>query len=154
MIQSIAINGICIIRPTIYISFTLVHYFFIRFCEKLPHLQKFHSTVITLSYTSFVFNSPEIYSRTSEQISLMIGYVSVAYLASTFVSSKWIISSIGQSISSVIVTYYYSTHFDCELVIILPAMTLVVLTCFCYSYTIELKEKQQFLDQKLSEALQ
>ena len=101
-----------------------------------------------------MLNSPEIYSKKSEHISLIIGYISVAYLASTFVSSKWIISSIGQSISSVIVTYYYSNHFDCELVIILPAMTLVVLTCFCYSYNIELKEKQQFLDQKLSEALQ
>lgn len=36
MIQSLYINGICIIRPTIYMFFTLVHYFFIRFCEKLP----------------------------------------------------------------------------------------------------------------------
>ena len=146
MLQSLYVNGICILRPTIYMAFTLVHIFFIRFCQKVPTLQKFHSTVISLSYASFVLNSTEIYSRRSEHISLIIGYISLVYLASTFVSSKWIISSIGQMLSTIIVTHYYSYHFDYEPVIILPAMTLIVLTSICYSYTIELKEKQQFLD--------
>ena len=107
----------------------------------MPTVQKFHSTVITLSFASFVLHGPEIYSRRSEHISLMIGYISVAYLASTFVSSKWIIGSIGHTFSSFIVTYYYCSHFDYDIIIILPAMMLVIVSCCCNSYHVELKEK-------------
>ena len=121
-------------------------------CRKNNSLQIYHSSVVTLTFASFVLNDPQLYAKT-QHMSLMIGFISIAYLSSIFVSSNWKWTLLGNTLSTWIVGHYYTKYFGYNIQQITPALILHILSCTCVSFYVEMKQKQNFLETKVSEGL-
>jgi len=72
-----------------------------------PNFQEYHGPVAIITYTFFFINPATEYQESADHISLMIGYVAMAYIVSTYLTFKWEKTFIGQLISCVIVYEYY-----------------------------------------------
>lgn len=75
--------------------------------EKYPTLQPFHGSVIIITFATFVMNPPGAYKSSSDHLALLVGFIAITYLSSTFVQTNWQVSMVGQGFSVFIVVYYY-----------------------------------------------
>lgn len=90
ILQIILDKQIGVKRAAIFCVSTLLHYAFINLCQRMPQLQQYHASIIMVTFASFATNNPNLYTKLSEHLSLMLGYTSISYLSSTFVSTSWI----------------------------------------------------------------
>lgn len=87
-------------------------------------------------------NDPSLYTKVSEHLALILGFTSIGYLSSTFVSSNWVQTSIGQTLSTLFVVYFYCFKQDIEIYKFAPGLILLIVSCGANSYYVELKDKQ------------
>ena len=78
----------------------------------------------------------------------MIGWSSVCYLCSTFVSTDWFRHCVGSSLSSAFVIYFYCFKQNEKLVIMAPALLFLTIACGLNAFFVERYQKQQFLEMK------
>ena len=140
----VVVEGADIRRPLQYLSFTIFHYVFMLLCVDYPACQKYHAPVVSLTFASFVLINPSLFGQT-QHLSLIIGFISISYLASIFVSSSWLWTILGNFLSTLIVGRYFTKYLGYNTRQIIPAFALHVLSCTCVSYYVELRQKQNYL---------
>jgi len=93
-------------------------------------------------------NNQSSYNKNGgDHIALVLGFAANSYLVSTFVSTNWIHTSIGQALCTGLVVYFLCFKESYALNKILPAFMSVMISCAANSYYIELSGKKQFLEQ-------
>lgn len=131
-----------------YLVTTIMHYCMVLLCEKVPSLQSIHAAVLVGTYSSFCLNDPDVYPKRSEHLSLLVGFIALQYLSSTFVSTNYIHTTVGYAMSTGLVTYYYSTGLQYDFIKIFPGMLAMTFATTMNSYYIEMKDKQEFLEKR------
>ena len=139
-------EGVTIQRPAQYFLSSLLNYVMIPITEWKPALQPILAPLSGISFASFAINEPSLYLKKSDHLSLITGFVSISYLTSQFLSVNWIVTFIGQTIGTVIATYYFVDGFGYKLEKIVFGMALTVISCCLNSFFLEMKDKKEFLD--------
>lgn len=118
----------------------------VDFCEKYPHFQPFHGSVVILSFASFVFNPASAYKSNTDHLALLVGFIAITYLSSTFVQTNWQYTCAGQALAMILVIYYYVTKLNYEFLAFFPGMILLVFSGSFTSYHVEMKDKLEYLE--------
>ena len=84
----------------------------------------------------------------------MIGCCSAFYLASAFLTYKWLYFMVGNVISTLLIIYYYVGEFSLSMYSLAPSLIICSITCCSVAYFVELHDKKEFLDKKKIERLQ
>ena len=82
-------------------------------------------------------NPPGAYKSTSDHLALLVGFIAITYLSSTFVQTNWQLTSACQAFSVFIVVYYYCTKLKYEFLAFAPGMFLLVLSSAYNSFYVE-----------------
>ena len=115
---------------------------------KIPWLHFYHSSFAILTFCSFVMNDPKAYPDASDHISLMIGFIAIAYISCMFLSVSWINSAIGLLFAIGVVAYYFVVLLNYRIVTLLLGLALTMVSCSYICYYVELQRKKLFLQMK------
>ena len=108
-----------------------------------------------LLFCSFTINNQSAYPDVpTESMALMIGCCSAFYLASAFLTYKWLYFMVGNVISTLLIIYYYVGEFSLSMYSLAPSLIICSITCCSVAYFVELHDKKEFLDKKKIERLQ
>ena len=146
-------NGLNWNRAIMYSIATLVHFLSVSFFEKFENYQQYHSGVAVLTFASFTMNDPKIYPLCSEHTALIIGFIAISYLSTTFLTASWIHCTVGQFIGTLWVLYFYVYGLGHSVIVIAPALILCTISCGFNSYQVEKNEKSEFLEKIHNEIL-
>jgi len=87
-------------RPIMYLVSILVNMALILITDRHGHLNFLHAPSAIVSFATFTLNDPGLYRGSTDHVALMVGYISMCYLAATFLSRKWEVTSIVQVLST------------------------------------------------------
>ena len=142
-------------RNLIYQLALLAHYITIRMHEGNPSHYKFHSSLSMLFFVSFTINDQSAFPDVpTESMALMIGCCSAFYLASAFLTYKWLYFMVGNFVSTLLIIYFYVNQFGLSMYSLAPSLIISSVTCCSVAYFVELHDKKEFLDKKKIERLQ
>ena len=88
----------------------------------------------------------------SEHLVLMVGFVAISYLATTFLTESWIHCTLGQGVSTIAIIWFYN-ELGYSAIKTFPAMLLVAGSCAFNAYQVEKHQKEVFLEGLNSEQL-
>ena len=99
------------------------------------------------TFITFILHEPEVFPLCAEHLALMIGFIGLSFMASTFLSASWIHTTLAQAMCSAIVLHFYGNgglkHNPAR---IAPALAVACIGCGFNSYFVELNEKKEFLE--------
>lgn len=102
-----------------------------------------------LLFCSFTINDHSAYPNlSSESMALMIGCSSAFYLASAFLTYKWLYFLIGNLVSTLLILFYFVEELGLSYYSLGPSLLISSFTCCLVAYFVELNDKKEFLDRK------
>ena len=177
LVLSKFIYGLYLIKQTIteevpkermisYLCGVFLHLILAQVLKQNPSYQMYNSTVCIITFCSFLLNDPRhyrelegtpgtdcMYNRCPEHVALIIGFVAISYLSTTFLTWSWLHCALGQLIATINVIYFYWQGLNHHIDKIAPALILCSISCAVNAYQIEMQEKNEFLEKIQNETL-
>lgn len=126
----------------------------LQLIPRFPRLIQYIGPLSIVSFSSFVMNEKELYMEAVDPCLLMIGYISISFLSSCFLSINWETSSFFHIFSSILILKYFEAEFNYRKSKLGPTLLLLVVSCTLVAFTVEFKDKKEFIEKKKSERLQ
>ena len=101
------------------------------------------AAINVLTFASFSLTDPDMFT-TLDKVHLMVGFISLSYLSATIVSINWVITSLGQVLSTILVFRFFlsSEMLSSEFVAKpYPAFLMLIASTALVTYDNENKER-------------
>lgn len=133
---------------------TLSNFGALRLEQFDPNLIQFLAPFSFASFCTFIFNEVSLYKRDEDACMLMVGYISITFLAATFQSINWETTSQYLIFTDILVGQYFVDKFGFNPYRTWSVLVLHLASCMISAFCFEVTNKEEFIERHKNHQLQ